>query len=75
MIAEQFVYWLQGHFEMNPENNTLTEEQIKMIKTHLGYVFKKPITVPTSYTPQGSDGMQGIKLSDILPSGLQVAIC
>lgn len=41
MTHESFCYWLQGHFEMNPDSNTLTEDQIIMIKEHLNLVFNK----------------------------------
>lgn len=40
MTAEQFAYWLQGFMEIeNPE--TLNENQVKLIKTHLKLVFFK----------------------------------
>jgi hypothetical protein len=40
MTPEQFVYWLQGFFELSkPEN--LTTEQVKEVKEHLDSVFKK----------------------------------
>lgn len=38
MSSEQFVYWLQGYFEIS-DSNSLTEEQVKMIKKHLDLVF------------------------------------
>lgn len=56
MTAEQFVYWLQGYFEiagLRPETGcTLTNEQVKQIMQHLALVFNKqtpPQTQP--YTP------------------------
>lgn len=45
--AESFCYWLQGHFEMNPNNNALTEEQVKMIREHLKLVFTHIVNSPT----------------------------
>jgi hypothetical protein len=45
MTERDFVYWLQGFFEMaNP--TTLTPEQVKMIKDHLGYVFEHKQPAP-----------------------------
>ena len=38
MNAEDFCYWLQGHFELS-EAKTITEEQIKIIQNHLDLVF------------------------------------
>jgi hypothetical protein len=38
MTSRDFVYWLQGFFEIsNPE--TITPEQIETIKKHLALVF------------------------------------
>lgn len=40
MTNEQFCYWLQGFIEIsNPE--TLTKEQVQIIKDHLQLLFKK----------------------------------
>lgn len=48
MTPEQFAYWLQGFAEMNGDKLP-TYEQWKMIKEHLGIVFRKvtpPLTQP-----------------------------
>lgn len=39
MTPEAFCYWLQGLFELTPDLKTLNEEQIRIIRAHLGYVF------------------------------------
>jgi len=40
MSEEQFVYWLQGFFEIqNP--STINEKQTEIIKDHLSLVFNK----------------------------------
>ena len=44
MTSRDFVYWLQGFFELS-EVKTLTEEQVKIIKTHLNMVFIHDIDV------------------------------
>lgn len=38
MTSDQFVYWLQGFFELSGEYK-LTEKQVEMIKSHLKLVF------------------------------------
>ena len=38
MKPEQFVYWLQGYFEIS-EVTELNEKQTTVIKNHLGMVF------------------------------------
>lgn len=38
MKANEFCYWLQGHFELN-SSNELTLEQVQIIKNHLNMVF------------------------------------
>ena len=42
MNAIDFCYWLQGHFELNPDIS-MTPEQTKLIKNHLNLVFKHEI--------------------------------
>lgn len=39
MSPENFCYWLQGLFELQPDLKELTPAQIDMIKQHLMYVF------------------------------------
>ena len=46
MNSESFAYWLQGFFEMT-DATSLTDQQVQMIKDHLGLVFKKE--TPTAY--------------------------
>jgi len=42
MTPEQFCYWLNGHFDLS-DTNTLSEEQVKVIKEHLELVFNKKV--------------------------------
>jgi len=46
MTAENFVYWLQGFFEIDGAEKDpregLSKAQVDMIKKHLEYVFNKP---------------------------------
>jgi hypothetical protein len=42
MTSRDFVYWLQGFFEIS-ETDNLTEKQVKMVKAHLNLVFKHEI--------------------------------
>jgi hypothetical protein len=39
MRSDQFVYWLQGFFELSKPNEALSLEQIQTIKNHLKLVF------------------------------------
>src|ERR1700690_700102 len=44
MTSRDFCFWLQGLFELNPEDNkSLTENQVRLIKAHLNLVFKHEI--------------------------------
>lgn len=38
MTSRDFCYWLQGHFEIGTEE-TLSPEQVSLIKKHLAMVF------------------------------------
>ena len=40
MTPRDFVYWLQGFFEITGKES-ITPEQVKMIKKHLDLVFEK----------------------------------
>lgn len=46
MTSEQFVYWLQGYFEIS-KDKTLDESQIQIIKDHLSLVFNKVTPIYT----------------------------
>ena len=40
MTSRDFAYWLQGFFELNPENTpSLSAQQVDQIKKHLNMVF------------------------------------
>ncbi len=52
MSPENFVYWLNGFFEMTDEYK-LTEKQVQMIKNHLKLVF-------TNVTSQCSEEQQPV---------------
>ncbi len=43
MNARDFVYWVQGYFEILGEDKPLTAEQVKVIRNHLNMVFKHEI--------------------------------
>jgi len=38
MKQDEFCYWLQGHFELNPDAETLTVAQSVMVRSHLELV-------------------------------------
>lgn len=40
MTPENFVYWLQGHLELN-EKGGLTAQQVKVIREHVALVLTK----------------------------------
>ena len=42
MTSRDFCFWLQGVFEIQPEDN-LDEDQIRIIRKHLALVFKHEI--------------------------------
>lgn len=42
MTSRDFCYWLQGFFEISQEK-TMTEQQMAMVKKHLGLVFAHEI--------------------------------
>ncbi len=50
MTPENFVYWLQGFFEITGGAPALNEAQTKMVKEHLEYVFQSGLfqSIPAS---------------------------
>ena len=57
MTSRDFVYWLQGFFEVSGAT-TLTSEQSAVIKNHLNLVFKHEID-------PGIDGGNAIKKAEL----------
>lgn len=49
MTPENFVYWLQGFFELS-ESTDLSAKQVQVIKDHLALVMKKktPVRIATT---------------------------
>jgi hypothetical protein len=43
MTSRDFAYWLQGYFEIHGKADSLTPEQVEMIKRHLALVFQHEI--------------------------------
>lgn len=50
MNEQQFVYWLQGFVELNP-NAMLTLTQWQIVKDHLALVFKKETPIRSAPFP------------------------
>jgi hypothetical protein len=48
LTPENFVYWLNGYFELGGQD--LTEQHIAVIKDHISLVLNK--TTPTSFFPK-----------------------
>lgn len=65
MTPDQFVYWLQGFFEISETINVkeLNAEQTQIIKDHLQLVFKKE--TPSYPKWSGTCGIAGVDHSDI----------
>lgn len=68
MTPENFVYWLQGLLELQPDLKTLSEDQVKMIRQHLEYVFARgtSTTQVISSQPQGAGDLHRI-ISQMIP--------
>lgn len=41
MTSDQFVFWLQGFFEISQQSNTLNERQVEEIRNNLNLVVTK----------------------------------
>ena len=74
MTAEQLTYWLQGFFELSGAT-TLNEEQVKILKEHLGLVVKKvtPNTMPSNtITIYGGNGFEPAKPITNIPQQVYI---
>lgn len=59
MKSTEFVFWLQGFFELS-ESNTLSEKQVEIIKNHLKLVFYHEIDPSYSSDSKVQEEMQMI---------------
>ena len=59
MKSTEFIYWLQGFFELS-ESNALTEKQTQIIKNHLKLVFIYEIDPSYSDDPKVLSELQKI---------------
>lgn len=74
MTARDFVFWLQGFFEISKEANNgeieMTDKQVKIIEKHLALVFKHEID------PSMGDEQHQIELNNIHnPNSKQILRC
>lgn len=59
MTTRDFVYWLQGYFEIS-DTKTMTEREIGVVKNHLNLVFKHDIDPSFGLTPEQDKESQDI---------------
>ena len=74
MRSDQFVFWLQGFFELSEPNTPLTEKQVQTIKNHLKLVFLHEIDPSYSDDPMvqkifqnihdGKKPLEGLTIND-----------
>ena len=68
MNAIDFCYWLQGHFELNPDQVELNSEQVRVIKNHLRLTFAHHIdplrNSESNLTPEKSQRIHDGKLDN-----------
>jgi hypothetical protein len=75
--STEFVYWLQGFFELSEPNTPLTMEQIQIIKNHLKLVFlyeidpsyseDKTVQAIFQNIHDGKNPLEGIKIDNTPP--------
>lgn len=54
MTSRDFTFWLQGFFELRGDTNEgLSAQQVKIVKEHLGLVFKHEFGAVPQPEPQG----------------------
>ena len=68
MTPVNFCYFLQGYFEIS-NSNTLTPEQVKMIRAHLNLVFFHAIDPETLKDKSEIDKLKYQKIHDGAKSG------
>jgi len=74
MSPENLIYWLNGFFELSGAT-TLNEEQVKILKEHLGLVVKKvtPSTLPSNtITIYGGNGFEPAKPITNIPQQVYI---
>ena len=63
MTPVNFAYWLQGFFEIS-DSNTLTPEQVRIIKAHINLVFFHAIDPETLKDSSEIDKIKYQKIHD-----------
>lgn len=71
MTPERFLYWLQGHFEMNGTDKALTLEQTKMVANHLNLVFQHMADAPVHCEDTMTDEQKQQAAEQPVPKSLQ----
>ncbi len=46
MTPVQFLYWIQGCLEMNPDLKTLDEKQVEMLRRHVRLAMESLLFAP-----------------------------
>lgn len=77
MGSKEFVFWLQGFFELSEPNKPLTMEQVQIIKNHLKLVFlyeidpsyseDKTVQAIFQNIHDGKKPLEGIKINNDNP--------
>lgn len=68
MTSRDFCYWLQGHFELNPQATQLNAIQIEAIRKHLALVFAHEID-PQAGPPEKQGELNAIHGGVVPPLG------
>ncbi len=64
MKSRDFIFWLQGYFELN-DPKTIDEKTIKIIRNHVNLVFKYEIDPSYSDDPKVQAELQAIHDGDM----------
>lgn len=66
MTSRDFVYWLQGYFEIEGTEHSLDLNKVKCIKRHLAMVFKHEID-PSMGSPEHQAELDQIHEPEVFP--------
>ena len=71
MTPRDFIYWLQGYFELS-DANTMTPAQVKIVKDHIALILKKETPATPPLTFGGGMGI-GVNPQYTWPQGVQAS--
>ncbi len=75
MTSENFLYWMQGLLELQPDLKTLDERQVELIRVHIKYVFDAKSKQQLSGSPSTVEDLLKLHERMTIPAARETTFC